>query len=151
MSLSEQISDQMKQAMRAKDADRLSALRQIKAALDREELDKGKALDENAAEEVLKRLAKQRRESIESFRSGGREAMAQKEEAELKVVLEFLPAELSSEEIDGVIEKVLADLGTVDMSKMGQVVGAVMKALKETGGLFDGKAVNQRVRERLNR
>jgi hypothetical protein len=151
MPLSEQIADQMKQAMRAKAADRLSALRQIKAALDREELDSGKKLDDNAAQDVLKRLAKQRRESIESFRSGGREEMAQKEEAELNVVLEFLPAELSAEAIDTVIDKVLADLGDVDASKMGQVVGAVMKALKATGGLFDGKAVNQRVRARLDR
>lgn len=150
MSLTEQISDQMKQAMKAKDADRLSALRQVKAALDREQLDSGKTLDDNAAQDVLKRLAKQRRESIESFREGGREEMAQKEETELKVLLEFLPAELSSEEIDAVIDKVLADLGSPDASKTGQVVGAVMKALKETGGLFDGKAVNQRVRERLN-
>jgi hypothetical protein len=151
MPLSEQIADQMKQAMRAKAADRLSALRQIKAALDREELDSGRKLDDNAAQDVLKRLAKQRRESIESFRSGGREEMAQKEEAELNVVLEFLPAELSAEAIDTVIDKVLADLGDVDASKMGQVVGAVMKALKATGGLFDGKAVNQRVRARLDR
>lgn len=150
MSITEKIADEMKQAMRAKDSDRLSALRQIKSALNREELDSKKELTDAAAQDVLKRLAKQRRESIDSFREAGREEMAQKEETELKVVMEFLPAELSSEEIDAVIDKVLADMGPADPSKTGQVVGAVMKALKETGGMFDGKAVNQRVRERLN-
>jgi hypothetical protein len=150
MSLSDQISEQMKLAMRAKAADRLSALRQIKSELAKTELDGGKALDDNAAQDVLKRLAKQRRESIESFRNGGREEMAQKEEAELAVILEFLPAELSPEDIDRIIGETIASLGSPDPSKMGQIVGAVMKALKATGGLFDGKAVNQRVRERLN-
>lgn len=150
MSLSEKIADQMKQAMKAKDADRLSALRQIKSELAKVELDGGKALDDAAAQDVLKRLAKQRRESIESFRGGGREEMAKKEESDLAVVLEFLPAELSPADVDRIIDETIASLGTPDPSKMGLVVGAVMKALKATGGMFDGKAVNQRVRERLN-
>jgi uncharacterized protein len=150
MSVSEKISSQMKDAMRAKQADRLSALRMIKAELDKSQLDTGKALDDAGEQDVLKRLAKQRRESIESFRSGGREEMAMKEEAELAVIMEFLPEELSPEEIDRVIDACLAELGAADASKMGQVVGAVMKALKATGGMFDGKAVNQRVRERLS-
>lgn len=150
MSLSEKIADQMKQAMKARDADRLSALRQIKSELGKAELDGGKALDDAAAQDVLKRLAKQRRESIESFRQGGREEMARKEEGELAIILEFLPAELSASDIDRIIDETIASLGSPDPAKMGQVVGAVMKALKATGGLFDGKAVNQRVRERLN-
>jgi uncharacterized protein len=150
MSIAEKISSQMKDAMRARQADRLSALRMIKSELDKAQLDTGKALDENGEQDVMKRLAKQRRESIESFRSGGREEMAKKEESELAVIMEFLPAELSTAEIDRVIDACLADLGAADASKTGQVVGAVMKALKATGGMFDGKAVNQRVRERLN-
>lgn len=150
MSIHEQLSEQMKVAQKAKNAPRLSALRLIKAELNKVELDKGKPLDEGGVQEVLKRLAKQRRESIDSFRQGGREEMARQEEDELKVILEYLPSELSPAEIDRVIDACLAELGTVDASKLGQVVGAVMKALKETGGLFDGKSVNQRVRERLN-
>lgn len=149
MPLIDEISEQIKTAMRAKQVDRLSALRMIKTALAKAELDSKDGIDEEGAKKVLGTLAKQRRDSIEQFREGGREEMAQKEERELEIVKEFLPAELSEEKIDEIIEQTLAEIGEVDAKQMGRVTGQVMKALKAAGGMFDGKAVSQKIRSRL--
>lgn len=149
MPLIDEISEQIKTAMRAKEADRLSALRMIKTALAKAELDSKDGIDEEGAKKVLGTLAKQRRDSIEQFREGGREEMARKEERELEIVKEFLPAELSEEKIDEIIEQTLAKVGEVDAKQTGRVTGQVMKALKATGAMFDGKAVSQKIRSRL--
>lgn len=147
MALLEKIDEQMKAAMRAKEAERLGALRLIKSELKKAELDA--PLTPEREQEVLKRMAKQRRDSIEQFRAGNRQDLADKENGELKVIEGFLPAALAQEQVDAIIDEVLAETGAVDPAKSGAVIGKVMGRLKATGQSFDGKAVNEQIRRRL--
>lgn len=150
MSLLEKISEQMKDAMRAKETLRLGALRLIKSELKKTEIDQAKELTPEMELKVIGRMAKQARDSIEQFRSGERHDLADKEEAELAVIEAFLPEAIGGEQIDRIIEETLAEIGDVDPGKTGMAIGKVMAAIKATGLTFDGKAVNERVRQRLS-
>ncbi len=149
MSLITDISTQLVEAMRAKDAARLSALRNLKAALANELLALKRGPTEMLSDEetlaIVKRLVKQRRDSIDQFRKGNREELAKAEEAELKVLLTFLPQMMSEAEVRKSAETVKAKMGTVDKTKLGQFIGTVMK---ETKGRADG-AVVKKVAEAL--
>lgn len=147
MALIEQIDGEIKQAMRAKDAERLSVLRLIKNDLKKAELDA--PLTPEKEQEVLKRMAKQRRDSIEQFKLGNRPELAAKEETELRAIESFLPASLTEDQVDAIIDATLKEMGAVDPAKSGAAIGKVMAALKATGQSFDGKAANERVRKRL--
>jgi hypothetical protein len=150
MSLLKIVNDRIKAAMKDRDAARLSALRLIKTDVAKAALDAGKDdLTDEEAQAVLRRMVKQRREAAEQYRLGGREELAAKEEAEIAIVEGFLPAALTDAQIDAVIERVLAEAGATDPSAAGRAIGQVMAALKATGGGFDGKAVNERIRARL--
>ena len=149
MSLSEQIQKDIVMAMKAKEELRLSVLRMIKAALQLKEVEKMRKLDENESIQLLQTLVKQRKESIEQFAKGGRQDLVEKESAELKILESYLPAGASEAEMTAAIAKAIAQTGANSMKQMGNVVKAAKEAL--TGKTVDGKALSDRVRERLSK
>ncbi len=142
MSITETINTQIPDAMRAKDAERLSALRNLKAAFMTEAiaLKKKGDLTDDEAFAVVKRLVKQRKESAEQFIKGGRKELAKAEEAESKILEAFLPAQMPEAEVRKIAETTKKKLGTTDKAKLGQLIGAVMK---ETKGKADGAVVKK--------
>lgn len=147
----DKIQEQIPDAMRAKDGVRLTTLRGVLAAftnevmtLKRKPQDK---LTDSEAVTVIRRLVKQRKDSIEQFKKGGRQDLADNEEAELKVLEEFLPAQMSEEEVEKIVRLKIEDLKITDKSKIGILIGAV---LKETGGNADGALVKKIVDEILS-
>jgi len=150
MSIQDQISEELKTAMRNKDAVRLSCLRLIKTEIAKAEANIGDRLDATGAINVLKKMAKQRRDSIEQFRAANRTDLADKEEAELHMIESYLPASISAEEIDRVIDETLAEVGPADEeTTTGVIVGRTINKLKATGLPFDGREVSDRVLKRL--
>ena len=149
MSLSEQIQKDIVTAMKAKDELRLSVLRMIKSALKLKEVEKIRPLDEAESIQLLQTLAKQRKESIEQFAKGGRQDLVDKETSELKILETYLPAGASETEMDAAISKAIADVGATSVKQMGAVVKAARDAL--TGKAIDGKALSDRVRDRLSK
>jgi len=137
----------MTEAMKARAEDRLSALRMIKTALKKTEIDNMKPLDDRAEQQVLNTLIKQRREAAEMFRKGGRAEQAEKEEAELRLIESYMPAMASEEEIDAAIAAALAETGVTSAKQMGVVMKAVQAAL--AGKRADGKLLSDKVRARL--
>jgi len=148
MPILEQIQKDMVAAMKAKDEARLGAIRMLKAALQKHQIDSMKPLDEASELQVLNTVVKQRRDSIEMFRNGGREELAVKEEAELRVIEAYLPAAPSAEEIEAAIAAAIAETGITDKSKKGQVMNAAKAKL--AGKRVDGKALSEMVRARLS-
>ena len=148
MALIEQIQKDMVVAMKAKDEARLSAVRMIKAALMKEKVDSMKELDEAAELKILNSLMKQRRESAEMFRKGGRLDQAEKEEVELKLIESYMPAGASEEEIEAAIAAAMAETGITSAKQMGQVMNAAKAKL--AGKRLDGKALSDKVRARLS-
>ena len=148
MALIEQIQKDMVAAMKAKDEARLSAVRMIKAALMKEKVDSMKELDEAAELKILNSLMKQRRESAEMFRKGGRLDQAEKEEVELKLIESYMPAGASEEEIEAAIAAAMAETGITSAKQMGQVMNAAKAKL--AGKRVDGKALSDKVRARLS-
>lgn len=151
MTIEQQIKESLKEAMKNKDEVRLSVMRNIKASCTNELVATGKTPRDEVSDElvmaVIKRLAKQRKDSIEQFRNGGREDLASVEEAELVVLEELLPETMSQEQIRSVAEKKKIELGIEDRSKMGILIGAVMK---EVGGSADGGDVKAVVESLFN-
>jgi len=148
MSLQEKIQAHLSDAMRSKETLRLSVLRMMKAAVKNKEVEKMKALDEAEAIAVLNSLVKQRRDSVEQFRKGGREELAQKEEAEIKIIEEYLPAAASEEDIRRAIEEAIQETGASSMKDMGKVMKATLSRL--AGKTADGSRVSQLVKEKLS-
>lgn len=135
-------------AMKARDEARLGALRLIKTALKKHEVDSMKPLDEATEIQVMKSLVKQRQEAAEMFRKGGRPELADKEEAELRVVESYLPAAPTGEEIEAAIAAALAETGVTALKQMGVVIKAAQAKL--AGKRVDGKALSEMVRARLS-
>jgi hypothetical protein len=148
MSLTEQIARDITEAMKARDAARLSALRMVKAALMNGEVAKGRALEEGEAQQVLSSLIKQRRDSIEQFKNGGRNDLVEKESAELAILERYAPPSASAEEIERAVDAAIAETGAASAKDMGRVMKAVMSAL--AGKSADGKVVNELVRKKLS-
>jgi uncharacterized protein YqeY len=146
MTLQERIESAMRDAMRARDERRTSTLRMAMAAAHNRQIELGHALTDDETVDVLSRQVKQRRESIEQFRAGGREEMALAEEAEAAIIAEFLPQQLSGEEIETIVREAVAETGASSPSDMGRVMGAVMP---KTRGRADGKVVSELVRRAL--
>ncbi|HLG95627.1 MAG TPA: GatB/YqeY domain-containing protein [Bryobacteraceae bacterium] len=147
MALLDRIQSDMTAAMRAKDEARLGAIRLIKAALKKHEIDSMKPLDENTELQVLNTLIKQRRESADMFRKGGRPELAEKEEAELKLIESYMPAAPSEQEIEAAIAAAMAETGVTSQKQMGVVMKAAQAKL--AGKRVDGKALSEKVRARL--
>ena len=145
MSIQEQLLEAMKVAMKAKDSLRLSTIRMARTALKNAEIDARQELDADAAIKILSTLVKQRREAAEAYRET-RPELAEKEELELAVLQEFLPAQLSETELAEVVARAIADSGASSMRDMG----AVMKLVTpQTTGRADGKLVSELVRKQL--
>ena len=148
MPLLDQIQKDLVAAMKAKDEARLSAIRMIKTALMKTQVDSMKALDEAAEQQVLKSLVKQRIDAAEMFRKGGRPELAEKEEAEKKLIESYLPASASAEEMDAAVEAAVAETGITSLKQMGVVMKAAQARL--AGKNVDGKALSERVRQKLS-
>jgi uncharacterized protein len=148
MALLEQVQKDMTEAMKARDEARLSALRMMKTALKKHEIDSMKPLDEKSELQVLATLLKQRRESADMFRKGGRAELADKEEAELKLIETYMPASAGEEELAAAIEAAVAETGASSPKQMGAVMKAVQARL--AGKRVDGKALSDRIRARLS-
>ena len=146
MNLKEQLNDAMNAAMKARDNLRLSAVRMVRAAIKNREIDARAELDNQAVIDVISSLVKQRRESIRMYREGNRLELAEKEELEMAVLLEFLPAQLSPEEIESVVMQTILDLEASGARDMGKVMKAVSPL---TAGKADGKLVSDTVRRLL--
>jgi uncharacterized protein YqeY len=147
MSLVDEVSAAIIEAMRRKDAPRLSALRMLKAAFMNREVEKGRTLDDGEARQVVQSLVKQRRDSIEQFVKGGRQDLVDKETAEIAVLEFYLPAAADPAVIDRAVAEAIAETGASSPKDMGRVMKAAMALL--AGQTVDGKTVNELVRKRL--
>jgi uncharacterized protein YqeY len=148
MSIQDKIQGQIANAMRSKDQLRLDVLRMMKSAVKLKEVEKMKALEENEVIAVLNTLVKQRKDSIEQFRKGGREELAQKEEAEIKIIEEYLPAAASEEDIRRAVAEAVQETGAASMKDMGKVMKAALGRL--AGKSADGAHISQLVKEKLS-
>jgi uncharacterized protein YqeY len=147
MTLSEQMTRDIAEAMKARDQVRLSALRMVKAALMNGEVSKGRPLEDAEAQQVLASLIKQRRDSIEQFGKAGRQDLVDKETAEIAVLERYAPPAASVAELEQAVVAAIAGTGATSPKDMGRVMKAVMSALD--GKSVDGKAVNELVRKKL--
>ena len=149
MGLSDQIQKDMVEAMRSRDELRLSTLRMVKSAIKNKEIDKRAPLDDKEAQQVLSTLIKQRRDSIEQFQKGGRQELADKEAAEIKLIEAYLPKEMGEEEIVAAVKAVIAEMGSPTMKDMGTVMKNSMARLQGSGARVDGKIVSAIVKKQL--
>ncbi|MGY0194998.1 GatB/YqeY domain-containing protein [Leptothrix sp. BB-4] len=129
MSLKDRITDDMKAAMRAKEADRLGTIRLLLAALKQKEVDERVVLDDAMVIAIVDKLIKQRKDSISQFGAAGRDDLVAKESAELLVLEAYLPARLSADEIDAAVRAIVTELGAKGPGDMGKVMGAVKQKL----------------------
>jgi uncharacterized protein len=150
MTLQQRVDSDLKEAMRAKDGTKLGVLRMLKSALKYAAIAKSGAeseLSDAEAIQVIRKQAKQRQDSIESFEKGGRTELADKEKEELALLNTYLPQAMSSEELEKVVRETIAELGATSKGQMG----AVMKALQaKAGGRVDGKTLSAEVARRLS-
>ena len=149
MGLKEHIADQMKAAMKGRDQLRLETLRTIRAALMEKEIERrgaGAAMTTEDETQVLTGAAKKRRESIEMFRLGGRTDLVEQETRELSIIQEFLPKQMTPDEITAVVSAIIRDTGAAGPADFGKVMPVVMKQLK---GKADGKLVQETVKKAL--
>jgi uncharacterized protein len=146
VSLITTIEDEIKEAMLARDAERRDALRLIVNALKGSEKELQRPLSDDEELQVLQRERKKRVEAADAFRSGGREEQAVAEEHELAILEEFMPEPLSEEEIEEIIDDVIAEVGATSMADLGRVMADVMPQI---AGRADGSTVSQIVREKL--
>jgi len=147
MTFIERISQDIAAAMRARDATRLAPLRMAKAALMNREVEKGAALDEGESRQVMASLIKQRRDSIDQFRKGGRDDLADKEAAEIATLETYLPPALDAAAIEAVVDEVIQATGATGAKDLGKVMKGVMPRF--AGQTVDGKMVNEIVRRKL--
>jgi uncharacterized protein YqeY len=146
MSLIERIEDELKEAMRARDQERTGTLRMTLASLRAAEKELQRPLKDDEELQVLQRERKRRTEAAEAFREGQRPEQADKEERELAVIQEFMPEPLSEEEIEEIIDDVIAETGATSLRDLGRVMADVMP---QVAGRADGSTVSQLVREKL--
>lgn len=147
MSLKDTIINDLTQAMKAKDADRTSVLRMVKANLMNKKIEKGDELTEEETMKALQSLVKQRKDSIEQYNAAGRADLAEKEQTELNVIEKYLPQAASAEEIAQAVAEAVAEIGASSMREMGVVMKAAQAKL--AGKTIDGKAVSEAVKAKL--
>ena len=146
MSLKDQITEDMKTAMRAKDTGRLGTIRLLQAAMKQKEVDERVTLDDTAVVAIVDKLIKQRKDSIEAFAKAGRQDLVDKEAAEMSVLQAYLPARLSADEIAAEVQAIVAELGAAGPGDMGKVMGAAKQRL---AGKADMGAVSAAVKAAL--
>ena len=145
--LKDQITDAMKNAMRAGDKARLGVIRMALAAIKQVEVDDRVSLDDPAVQGLLQKMVKQRRESIEQFRAGGREDLATREEAEILVIRDYLPEPMSQDELAGIVDQIVIETGASSMKDMGKVMAAIKSRV---AGRADMSAVSALVKGRIS-
>jgi len=149
MSIPEQIQKDLTAAMRIRDELRLSTLRMVKAAFKNKEVEKRGPLDEKEALAVLSTLIKQRKDSIEQFTRGGRQELADKEAAEIRIIESYMPRAAGEEEIVSTVRAAIAEMGSPTMKDMGSVMKNVMARFAAAGSRVDGKQVSDAVKREL--
>lgn len=150
MSLKEKISDDLIAAMKAGDALRRDTLRMVDSMIQNAEIEKkkkDKGLDDNEVVEVLSRAVKQRKDSVEQYKKGGRQDLAEKEKKEMEIISAYLPEQLGEEKIREIIKEVITQTGAAGKADMGKVMGQAMGKLK---GQADGNMVKKMVEEELS-
>lgn len=147
MSLLGQLNQDMKDAMRAKDKARLSVIRMVKAAIQNESIKKGNELDSEEELTVLSREFKQRKESLGEFESAGREDLVAGLNVELKVIEEYLPTQLTEEEILAIVEEVIAETGATSKADFGKVMKVILPKVK---GKADGSVISKLLQQKLS-
>ena len=148
MDINIKLNEEMVTAAKSKDKIRLSAIRMLKTALHNKEINLMRPLNESEVLQVLSSMIKQRKDSIEQFAKGGRTDLVEKEEAELKVIQEFMPAQMSEDEVDSLIKKAIEEAGAVSVKDMGKVMKILMPKLT---GTADGKMVGEKVKAFLSK
>jgi uncharacterized protein YqeY len=146
MSLKDRLAEDLKQAMRQGDERRKSTIRLVRAAITNTEIERGEELGDDGVLAIIARQAKQRRESVTEFAKAGRRDLVDQEEEELQILLSYLPAQMSRDEIEVAAQQVIAEVGATSRAQMGEVMRRLMSQLK---GKADGGLVNQVVREIL--
>jgi uncharacterized protein YqeY len=147
MSLQEQISAALKDAMRARDEVKMATLRLVLTAIKKREKEARSLLEDQEVISVITTQIKQRRESIEQYRKAGREDLAQTEESELQILQGYMPEQVSAEEISNTLDEIIAEVGAASMKDMGKVMKAAMAKL---AGKAEGGAINAMVKEKLS-
>ncbi|MFS0672854.1 GatB/YqeY domain-containing protein [Ornithinibacillus sp. 179-J 7C1 HS] len=148
MSLLTQLNNDMKQAMKNKDKERLSVIRMVKASLQNESIKLGKSeLSEDEDLSILSRELKQRKDSLQEFKSAGRDDLVEKLETEIKIIEEYMPEQLSDEELSVIIQETIRETGASSKQDMGKVMSRIMPKVK---GKADGSKINKLVQEHLN-
>ncbi|MBI4666296.1 MAG: GatB/YqeY domain-containing protein [Nitrospinae bacterium] len=146
MTIKEKLAEDMKTAMKAKEAARLSTIRMINSAIKNKEIDARHPLSDEEVAQVIATAVKQRKESIEQFGAAGRQDLVEKEQAEVVVLMSYMPAQLTEDEVKALVKAAIAETGAQAPKDMG----AVMKALMpKTKGKADGAMVNRLVKEAL--
>lgn len=147
MSLIARINDDIATAMRAREAERLGTLRLLKSALVNREVERGRALDEGEERQVLQQMVKQRRDAIDQFRTGGREDLALKDEAEIALLTAYLPPAADPAAIEAAVDAAIAETGASTMKDMGKVMKATQARLADVTA--DGRLVSETVKRKL--
>ena len=140
MSLGEKIRADLTAAMKAREAAKVSTLRMVQAALKNEQIEQGRELTDEEVQAVLRRSVKQRQDSIEQFTKGGRQDLADKESAELKLLEIYLPKQMSDDEVEAVVRDIISSVGATSRKDSGRVMKEVMARYK---GVIDGKKVQE--------
>jgi uncharacterized protein YqeY len=146
VSLIEELEGQVRDAMRARDADRLGTLRLVLASLRSAEKELGRPLSDQEELQVLQRERKRRAEAVEAYAAAGRDELAAKEDAELRIIESFMPEPISEEELERVVDDAIAETGATSIRDLGRVMADVMP---QVSGRADGSAVSRLVREKL--
>ena len=146
----EQIQKDITTAMKGREEQRLSTLRMVKTALKNREIEKMGPLDDKEAQQVLSTLIKQRKDSVEQFTKGGRQEMADKEAAEIKMIEAYMPKAAGEDEIGAGVKAVIAEMGSPTMKDMGTVMKNVMARFNAAGLRVDGKQVSEAVNRELS-
>ena len=144
--LAERIRTELTESMKARNAEKTSTLRMIQAALKNEQIEKGHELSDEETEAILRRAVKQRLDSIDQYRKGGREELASKEESELAIIQAYLPQMMSDAETEAVVDEAIASTGASSRSDTGKVMKAIMASHR---GRVDGKKVQEILSKRL--
>ena len=138
---------EMKNALKSKDKDRLSVVRMLISEIKKEQIDKKRELSDSEVLAVIQRYAKQRRDAIEQYKKANRQDLVEKEQKELNIVLEFLPKQLTEEEIIKIVNETIEEVGATSIKDMGKVMKSVMEKVK---GRADGSLVSKIVKEKLS-
>ncbi|AYA77074.1 MULTISPECIES: GatB/YqeY domain-containing protein [unclassified Robertmurraya] len=147
MSLLERLNNDMKQAMKNKEKDKLSVIRMVKASLQNEAIKTGQELSENEELTVLSREVKQRKDSLHEFEKAGRDDLVEKLRTELSYIVEYMPKQLTEEELSDIVKAAILETGASTKAEMGKVMAVLMPKVK---GKADGSLVNKLVQQHLS-